>query len=126
MVVLSEWSVGRRPSERESKGTNRTNPTVPNRVGRWHRRPMPFVYILRCADASLYVGKTNDLGTRLTEHQAGVGANYTAMRRPVEMVYAEDHSTIRSAKNRELQLKRWSRAKKEALISQDTIRLKRA
>ena len=87
---------------------------------------MPFVYILRCDDDSYYVGKTNDLYTRLTEHQSGVGADYTAVRRPVEMVYAEEHATIRSAKNRELQLKRWSRAKKEALISQDTTRLKRA
>lgn len=87
---------------------------------------MPFVYILRCADGSYYVGKTNDLRTRLAEHQSGVGADYTSVRRPVEMVYAEEHSTIRSAKNRELQLKRWSRAKKEALISQDARRLKGA
>ena len=105
---------------------HQTNPTVPNRVGRWHRRPMPFVYILRCADESYYVGKTSDLYTRLTEHQSGVGADYTAVRRPVEMVYAEEHSTIRSAKDREMQLKRWSRAKKDALIAQDSKRLKRA
>ena len=76
---------------------------------------MPFVYILRCADGSYYVGKTNNLYTRLAEHQSGVAAAYTALRRPVEMVYAEEHATIRSAKDRELQLKRWSRAKKEAL-----------
>lgn len=87
---------------------------------------MPFVYILQCADGSYYVGKTNDLCTRLTEHQAGVGANYTAVRRPVEMVYAEEHSTTWSAKDREMQLKRWSRAKKAALISRDLNRLKRA
>ena len=87
---------------------------------------MPFVYILRCADGSYYVGKTNDLSTRLTQHQSGVGAHYTAVRRPVEMMYAEEHSTIRSAKNRELQIKRWSRAKKETLISLDSKRLKRA
>ena len=87
---------------------------------------MPFVYILRCADRSYYVGKTNDLYTRLTEHQSGVGAEYTAARRPVQMMYAEEHSTIRSAKDREMQLKRWSRSKKEALISQDSNSLKRA
>lgn len=87
---------------------------------------MPFVYILRCADGSYYVGKTGDLLTRLTEHQSGVGADYTAVRRPVEMVYAEEHFTVRSAKNRELQLKRWSRAKKEALIARDLNRLKKA
>jgi putative endonuclease len=85
---------------------------------------MPFVYILRCADGSYYVGKTDNLLTRLTDHQRSVGADYTAERRPVEMVYAEEHSTVRSAKNRELQLKRWSRAKKEALIAQDLKRLR--
>jgi putative endonuclease len=86
---------------------------------------MPFVYILRCADGSYYVGKTDDLLIRLDEHQSGVGANYTAVRRPVEMVYAEEHSSVRGAQNRELQLKRWSRAKKEALIAQDLRNLRR-
>jgi predicted GIY-YIG superfamily endonuclease len=79
---------------------------------------MLFVCILRCADGSYYVGKTDNLCARLTEHQCGAGADYTASRRPVEMVYAEEHSTVQSAKNREVQLKRWSRAKKEALIAQ--------
>ncbi len=87
---------------------------------------MPFVYILRCADGSYYVGNTDALLTRLTEHQSGVGADYTSVRRPVEMVYAEEHSTIRSAKERELQIKRWSRAKKEALVAQDRERLRRS
>jgi predicted GIY-YIG superfamily endonuclease len=86
---------------------------------------MPFVYILRCADASYYVGKTDDLRTRLSEHEAGVAADYTSVRRPVEMVYAEDHKSVRSAKRREIQLKHWSRSKKEALIAQDLKRLKR-
>jgi predicted GIY-YIG superfamily endonuclease len=87
---------------------------------------VPFVYILRCADRSYYVGKTNDLQTRLTEHQSGVGADYTSVRRPVEIVYAEEHPTTRSARARELQLKRWSRAKKEALIAHDRKRLRQA
>ena len=121
-----ERVVGRPKAVRQRvEGTGKPIP-VPNGIGRWHRRPMPFVYILRCADGSYYVGKTNDLYTRLTEHQSGVGADFTAVRRPVEMVYAEEHSTIRSAKDREVQLKRWSRAKKEALISLDSKRLKRA
>jgi putative endonuclease len=77
---------------------------------------MPFVYILRCADGSSYVGKAGNLQVRLDEHLAGVGANFTAVRRPVTMVYAEEHSTSRSAAARETQLKRWSRSKKEALI----------
>jgi predicted GIY-YIG superfamily endonuclease len=87
---------------------------------------MPFVYILRCADGSYYVGKTSSLMARLTEHQAGVGGAYTARRRPVEMVYAVEHATDGGAREREKQLKRWSRAKKEALIAQDLRRLRRA
>ena len=74
---------------------------------------MPFVYILRCRDNSYYVGHTNDLRLRLAEHEAGAGASYTAVRRPVEMVYAEEYETSRGAEAREQQLKGWSRAKKE-------------
>ena len=93
---------------------------------RWHRRRVPFVYILRCSDATYYVGKTTDLRLRLDQHQAGVGSQFTAVRRPVEMVYAEEHKTARQADRRELQLKRWSRAKKEALIAQNKKLLKDA
>jgi putative endonuclease len=85
---------------------------------------MPFVYILRCRDGSYYVGKTNNLRLRLDEHEAGVAANFTAIRRPVEMVYAEELPTDGLAEEREAQVKRWSRAKKEALIARDLKRLK--
>jgi len=85
---------------------------------------MAFVYILRCSDGSYYVGHTNDLQVRLDEHKSGVAANFTALRRPVTMVYAEEHPTSPRAEERERQLKRWSRAKKEALISQDLKSLK--
>ena len=85
---------------------------------------MPFVYILQCADGWYYVGKTDNLLTRLNVHQAGVGADFTALRRPVKMVYAEEHTTIRQACDREAQLKRWSRLKKEALIAGNLKRLK--
>jgi predicted GIY-YIG superfamily endonuclease len=87
---------------------------------------MLYVYILRCCDGSYYVGQTSNLLERLETHQAGLAARFTAVRRPVEMVYAEEHPTVRSAERRELQLKRWSRAKKEALIAQDLTGLKRA
>ena len=85
---------------------------------------MAFVYILRCSDDSYYVGKTTALRARLDEHQAGVAANFTAARRPVEMIYAEEYETLGQAEDRERQLKRWSRSKKEALIAQDRRRLK--
>jgi putative endonuclease len=77
---------------------------------------MPFVHILQCADGSFYVGRTNDLRVRLEEHQSGVGAGFTARRRPVEMVHAEEFAQDGAAANRKHQLKKWSRAKKSSLI----------
>ena len=77
---------------------------------------MPFVYIVRCADSTLYVGHTEDLASREQTHNAGRGAKYTATRRPVRIVYAEEHASVASAIARERQLKRWSAKKKEALI----------
>ncbi len=80
---------------------------------------MPFTYILRCADGTLYVGHTEDLASREKIHHAGKGAKYTARRRPVRIVYAEEHVSIESAIAREHQLKRWGREKKEALVRDD-------
>lgn len=96
------------------------------RLEPWHRRRMPFTYILRLADHTLYVGYTNDLQARLDAHQAGTASAHTAIRRPVEMIYAEEYSTERAAIRREKQLKRWSRKKKEALIAGDLAQLKKA
>jgi predicted GIY-YIG superfamily endonuclease len=85
-----------------------------------------FVYILRCADARLYVGETNDLEQRLRKHQGGTASAFTARRRPVAMVYAEEYRDRARALAREQQLKRWTRAKKEAPIAGDIARLKRS
>ena len=84
---------------------------------------MPFTYILRCTDDTLYVGYTEDLASREQTHNDGKGAAYTAKRRPVRIVYAEEHGSIESAMARERQLKRWSREKKEALIRNDHMAL---
>ena len=84
---------------------------------------MPFTYILHCADDTLYVGHTKDLASREQTHNDGRGAKYTAKRRPVRMVYAEEHASLESAIARERQLKRWSREKKEALIRNDRVAL---
>jgi putative endonuclease len=87
---------------------------------------MPWsVYILRCRDESLYTGVTNDLDSRVAAHQAGRGARYTASRCPVTMVYNEPAESKSAALKRELQIKRWSKAKKEALIKGDDRRLSR-
>src|SRR5688572_14301304 len=80
---------------------------------------MRYIYILRCADNALYVGQTADIALRLTKHTDGSASAFTAKRRPVELVYLEPHPTVKSASKRERQLKRWTRAKKEALIAGD-------
>ncbi len=83
-----------------------------------------YLYILRCADNSYYVGTTRKtLEERLAEHNAGLHGGYTAMRRPVTMVYAQHFETIADAVSAERQVKGWSRAKKEAMIRGEWGRL---
>ena len=78
------------------------------------------VYILRCSDGSYYTGMTSDLSGRLSDHQSGVHLNaYTKTRRPVTLVYSSDFTEVMQAISWEKTLKRWSRAKKEALIHGD-------
>lgn len=76
-----------------------------------------FVYILECADTSLYVGCTNDLSKRLKEHNTSKrGAHYTKIRRPVALKYSETFSTLKDARAREATLKKLPREKKLALV----------
>ena len=82
-----------------------------------------FVYILKCADGSYYVGCTTNLIERERTHNAGLASEHTAKRRPVRIVYSEAHESWSAARKRETQLKRWSRAKKEALIARSRSRL---
>jgi len=85
---------------------------------------MNFVYMIRCADGALYVGHAKNPQTREKDHNAGRGARYTAMRRPVRLVYTEVLQSVETAVRREHQLKRWSSEKKEALIAGDLDHLK--
>ena len=77
---------------------------------------MPFMYILECNDRSLYVGSTWDLDRRLSQHNAGEGAEYTRNRLPVRLLYSEYYSRIENAFLREKQVQRWGRAKRLALV----------
>ena len=77
---------------------------------------MPFVYIVRCADGTLYTGYARDPKARVKMHNAGRGAKYTAGRRPVRLVYTEACKSIGDALRLEYALKRRSRAQKEALV----------
>lgn len=82
-----------------------------------------YVYILRCSDGSYYVGSTHDLDERLTRHNDGRAATYTAIRRPVTLIYFEEHPDQLTAMRREKQLKGWSHQKRDALVHGDIQRL---
>ncbi|WP_262031602.1 GIY-YIG nuclease family protein [Microvirga sp. Mcv34] len=77
--------------------------------------------MLRCADGSYYVGtsRSDDLETRVSQHNLGTFGGYTAKRRPVVLVYSTHFARILDAIAYERQVKGWSRAKKEALIRGD-------
>lgn len=84
------------------------------------------VYMLRCPDGSYYVGSTkgNNIASRLDQHQAGFGGRYTLVRRPVTLVWSQDFDNYNEAFTAERQIKRWTRAKKEALAAGDWERIR--
>ena len=84
-----------------------------------------YVYILKCSDGSFYTGHTDNLETRMAAHSAGTVGGYTEQRRPVELVFSESFPTRLDALERERQIKRWSRVKKDALIRGDWAKLQR-
>ncbi|WP_431805267.1 GIY-YIG nuclease family protein [Microbacterium sp. bgisy203] len=75
---------------------------------------MAFVYMLRCADGTLYIGSTLDLERRLAQHQAGEGAEYTRRRRPVTLLWSEQMDRIDDAFAWEKRMQGWSHAKRLA------------
>lgn len=75
-----------------------------------------MVYIVRCADDTLYTGWTTNLERRLQAHNSGQGAKYTRSRRPVELVYSEPQPSRSAARQREAAIKRLNRRQKLALI----------
>ncbi|MFO0598869.1 MAG: GIY-YIG nuclease family protein [Myxococcaceae bacterium] len=86
-------------------------PTKKKKTERW------FVYVARCADASLYTGCTNDLVRRFEAHNAGKGARYTRSRRPVTLAWSRRVKGKSAALSLEAKLKQLTRAEKLALIS---------
>nr|WP_297171987.1 GIY-YIG nuclease family protein [uncultured Agathobaculum sp.] len=75
-----------------------------------------YTYLLRCADGTLYCGWTNNLTARLAAHNSGHGAKYTRGRGPVTLVYSELFESQSEAMRREAEIKRMTRAQKQALI----------
>ncbi|MFC6905469.1 GIY-YIG nuclease family protein [Halalkalicoccus tibetensis] len=74
------------------------------------------VYLLECADGSLYTGYTTDVERRVAEHDAGEGAKYTRGRTPVSLVHTESFETRSAAMSREYAIKQLSRNEKESLV----------
>ena len=77
----------------------------------------PWFYILSLKSGNLYVGSTTDLEKRYEDHCCGRACRTTTLDPPIALVYSEEYETFSEARQREAQVKRWSRAKKEALIS---------
>jgi putative endonuclease len=83
-----------------------------------------YLYILRCADGSYYVGTTRStLEVRIAQHNAGTFGGYTQARRPVELVFSQWFDRITDAIENERKIKKWSREKKEAFIRGDMASL---
>jgi len=75
-------------------------------------------YILKCNDDSFYTGCTNNLNKRIKQHnESKSGAHYTKLRRPVVLLYSEEFNTLKEARQREAEIKGWSRKKKIVLIN---------
>ena len=77
---------------------------------------MGFVYILRCADGTLYTGSTTNLSGRLAQHQAGFGSAYTRRRLPVELAWSAEFARIDEAFAWEKRIQGWSHTKREAFM----------
>lgn len=80
-----------------------------------------YVYMLRCADGTLYTGWTNDLAHRVKAHNSGHGAKYTRSRTPVELVYSEELADKPEALKREYAIKQLTREQKEQLIERNKL-----
>jgi len=79
-----------------------------------------YMYIVLCNDDTFYTGSTKDLELRVSQHQAGEGANYTKNRLPVSLIYYEEYDRIDQAFYREKQIQGWSQKKKIALINRES------
>jgi tRNA/rRNA methyltransferase len=85
-----------------------------------------WTYILRCSNGAYYTGHTDDLDKRIAEHQSGAIRGYTSDKRPLEFMWSEECPTRAEALQAELQIKKWPRVKKEALIAGDWETLSKA
>ncbi|OQY26313.1 MAG: hypothetical protein B6I38_11560 [Anaerolineaceae bacterium 4572_5.1] len=82
---------------------------------------MSYTYILKCSDGTYYTGWTTDPERRVKEHNAGRGARYTRHRRPVELVYVEEHPDRSRAMSREYKIKKLTHTQKEELAQSYSV-----
>ena len=80
-----------------------------------------YCYILKCANGAYYTGWTVDPVRRLKQHNAGKGAQYTRMNRPVKLVYVEKQTDKSTALKREREIKKWHHDRKEKLVEQNPL-----
>jgi putative endonuclease len=78
---------------------------------------MYFVYLLQCADQSIYTGITTDVSRRLTEHQNKIGGRYTRAKGAIKILHTERFKNRSNASKREAEIKKWSRQKKLRLFA---------
>lgn len=78
----------------------------------WH------LYLVRCADDTIYTGISIDVEARIDKHNSGRGAKYTSTRLPVRLIYSESQPNRISAMKREIEVKKWGRKRKENLASE--------
>ena len=78
-----------------------------------------WIYILHCADNSYYTGHTDNLENRISQHQLGTYPCYTSSRLPITLVWSQECATREEALAAELQIKGWSRKKKQAMMRND-------
>ena len=83
-----------------------------------------WFYVLRLKSGQLYIGSTKDLDGRIQEHKSGHACRTTQLDPPVDLLYSEEFKTFSEARRREAQIKKWSRAKKEALVSGELAKLR--
>jgi len=99
-----------------SSPTNSVNTIINFSEIKITKKSNAYMYILQCADGSLYTGSTKELQKRVAQHKAGNGAKYTKHNLPIKLVYYESFYKIDEAFKREKQIQNWSRVKKTALI----------
>ena len=102
--------------EHQRMAASKGHPEQMSQKGECVEGTMWYVYILECKDGSFYTGVTDNIKRRLTEHRKKT-SHYTGYNPPRNLIYREPHRSKASAEKREAQIKRWSHAKKQALIS---------